>query len=146
MRRNKGFTLIEVMIVVVIVGILAAVAIPNYSDYVTRSKTTEAVSALSDAKVRMEQYFQDNRYYSSDGAAGSTDCGVTMPATTHFTFACVSSNNGQAYVWTATGTLAMVGFTYTINQVNARGSSTSAAAIWPSLTGTGCWIATRSGC
>ena len=75
MRREKGFSLVEVMIVVVIIGILAAVAIPNYNDYLMRSKVPEATSRLSDLRVRMEQYFQDNRTYAAAPAcnADTTD-------------------------------------------------------------------------
>src|SRR6202043_2582899 len=60
---DSGFTLLEVMIVVAIVAILAAIAIPNYSDYVKRGKIIEATSGLSDLRTRYEQYFLDNRTY-----------------------------------------------------------------------------------
>jgi type IV pilus assembly protein PilE len=133
------------MIVLAIIGILAAIALPNYNDYVTRGRITEAVGSLSDARVRMEQYFQDNRFYNADGSVGNTTCGnVTVANTNSFTFACVSSNSGQAYVWTATGTGSMGGFSYTINQANARASATTAAAVWPSLTAT-CWLTSKGG-
>ena len=53
MNRPRGFTLIELMIVVGIIAILASIAIPSYSDYVRRSRITEAVSALSGMRVRI---------------------------------------------------------------------------------------------
>jgi type IV pilus assembly protein PilE len=146
MKNNAGFTLIELMIVVAIIGVLAMVALPNYNDYITRSRITEAVSRLSDAKVRMEQYFQDNRYYSTDGVAATTTCGLTVPPSTYFSFSCAVSNSGQAYVWTATGTGSMAGFSYTINQQNAMSSAIASGAVWPAMTQSACWITNKSGC
>src|SRR6516162_2622938 len=61
--HSDGFTMLEVMIVVAIVGILAAIALPNYSDYVKRGKIIEATSALSDLRTRYEQFYLDNRTY-----------------------------------------------------------------------------------
>ena len=63
--RASGFTLIEIMIVVAIVGILAAIAYPSYSEYVQRSRIMDATSGLNDVRTRMEQYFQDNRTYAN---------------------------------------------------------------------------------
>ena len=145
MNKLRGFTLIELMIVVAIIGTLAAIAIPNYNDYIIQSRTTEAVSTLSDVKVRMEQYFQDNRFYNTDGSTSAT-CGLTAAATKFFTFSCVASGNGQAFVWTASGTGPMQKFSYTINQQNARNSAIAAGAVWPAATGTGCWITSKGGC
>jgi len=71
--NHSGFTLIELMVVVAIVAILAAVALPAYNDYVTRSKLTDAVTGLSDFRVRMEQFYQDNRRYDGGGLGG---CGA----------------------------------------------------------------------
>ena len=55
--------MIELMVVVVVIAILSAIAIPQYNDYITRSRITTATAALADAAVRMEQFFQDNRVY-----------------------------------------------------------------------------------
>ena len=68
MQRYKGFTLIEVMIVVAIIAILATVALPAYTDYVRRGKIAEGTSALLAMKTKMEQYFADNRSYTTPGA------------------------------------------------------------------------------
>ncbi len=65
----RGFTLIEVMITVAVIAILAAVALPNYIEYVTRSKLVEAKTNLSDMRTRLEQYFLDNRAYPGTCAA-----------------------------------------------------------------------------
>src|ERR1700682_5659303 len=62
-HRARGFTLIEMMIVVGVIGILAAIAIPNYSDYVRRGKIIEATQRLSEARTKLEQWFLDNRTY-----------------------------------------------------------------------------------
>ena len=59
-RLQKGFTLIELMIVVAIIGILAAVALPAYQDYTIRAKVSELVLAASSAKVTISENIQNN--------------------------------------------------------------------------------------
>ena len=60
---QKGFTLIEILIVVAIIGILATITIPMYQDYVTRAKNSAAMSDLKNVKTAMEAYFSDNQTY-----------------------------------------------------------------------------------
>ncbi|WP_040239234.1 type IV pilin protein [Chromohalobacter japonicus] len=68
MRRAHGFSLIELMIVLVIIGILAAIAIPSYTDYVRKANRADAQATLTQWAYRMErQYTQDN-LYDTDGA------------------------------------------------------------------------------
>lgn len=59
-RQAKGFTLIELMIVVAIVGILASIAIPAYQDYIARAQTSEALVLLSGAKTPLAEYYANN--------------------------------------------------------------------------------------
>lgn len=126
---SRGFTLIEALIVMTLLGILAAVAIPNYSRYVTRGNLVEATNALSEYRVRMEQFYQDNRAYQN--ATGN--CGAAVPTNLqNFAITCAIAAAGQAYTATATGAAGVAGFVYTINQANAR-ATTALPASWGSL-------------
>ena len=148
--RQRGFTLIEVMIVVVIVAILAAIAIPNYRDYVTRGRIVEATAGLGDARNKMEQYFQDNRTYPtgcviSPTAAGATQ--VQLQALQNFTLSC-GALTATTYTVTATGTNTMVGFSYTVDQNNTRTSTFSGSgnsAGYTSASPNTCWVIRKGG-
>lgn len=141
MKLQKGFSLIELMVVVVIIGILSAVAIPAYSDYVVRGKLVEATSTLASLRVRMEQFFQDNRTYQLAGG-----CGVVMPvapAVKYFTLGCVAPTaNTYIITATATATGGVNGFVFNINETNAK-ATPGVPAGW--LTSTTCWVANRGG-
>ena len=63
-KSNNGFTLVELMITVAILGVLAAVAIPAYSNYVNRAKQSDAIIGLKAAQMSQEQYFSENGEYS----------------------------------------------------------------------------------
>ncbi|MBV8208659.1 MAG: prepilin-type N-terminal cleavage/methylation domain-containing protein [Burkholderiaceae bacterium] len=116
MRREQGFTLIELLVAIVIIGILAAVAIPQYTRYVQRGDLVEGTNALAAYRVQMEQWYQDNNSY-ANGAA----CGVVPPATpplVNFTVACALNGGAQAYIATATSLGPIAGFKYTVDQNN----------------------------
>ena len=76
--RARGYTLIEIMIVVVIVAILAGIAFPSYQDSVRKSRRSEAKSALSDLAARQEQFFNDNKRYTDNFA--SLGASATTPS------------------------------------------------------------------
>jgi type IV pilus assembly protein PilE len=128
-RANQGFTLLELMIVVAIIGILTMVALPAYSDYITRGKLAEATSALPDGRVKMEQFFQDNRTYAG---------GPCPSATASFTYAC-SNLGASTYTITATGTGNLSAYSYTIDQTNTRTSTT------PWGDSASCWVVKKGG-
>ena len=67
-KLNRGFTLIELMIVVAIIGILAAVAIPMYLDYAVRAQVGQGINLASGAKVAVTEYYQDQGVFPGDNA------------------------------------------------------------------------------
>lgn len=150
MRKFRGFTLIELMITIAIVAILAAVAVPQYRDYVVRSRLAEATAGLADARVRMEQFFQDNRTYPTH----ATPCIATAPANPatqvqltltgqSFDFSC-SAVTATTYTITATGKGSMVGFGFTIDQSNVRTTSAVPSG-WSLPSPNNCWVARKGG-
>lgn len=73
--RVRGFTLVELMMVIAVIGILAAIAVPQYNEYLRRAKRTAAKSHLIDISSRQQQYLLDRRQY----AASVADLGMTTP-------------------------------------------------------------------
>ena len=141
MRRHTGFTLIEVMIVVAIIAILSAIAVPNYSEYVLRSRLTDGISSLAGMRVKMEQYFQDNRRYDGTPAACTTGSIAPPPSANHFTFNC-GTPTATTYTITATGSGPLNGFVYTLNQDNTR-ATTAVASGWSN--GNCGWVIKKDG-
>ncbi len=72
MKSQKGFTLIEVMVAVVIVAILATIAIPSYREYVIRSHRRAAQAAIMEIATQQQQYFVANRWYATAAQLGYT--------------------------------------------------------------------------
>lgn len=141
MKKHSGFTLIEIMVVVVIIGILAAIAVPQYTEYVRRSQLTEAQSVLSDLRVQMEQYYQDNRTYI--GAGGINNCGARTPvlgSVRFFGIACAATLT--TYTLTATGNAGTrtALFSYTINQQNLRTTTGVPPGFAPIVLPANCWV------
>ena len=141
MKKQLGFTLIELMMVVMIAAVLAAVAVPAYTSYIARGKVAQVTGALSEAKVRMEQSFNSVRTYAT--TPGGLDCAddlfVPLFSDTAFSVA-VSACSDTTFTITATGLSAkgMSGYTYTINQSGDKTSTTPAAT-----TPQNCWLQSK---
>lgn len=140
--RNKvntsGFTLIELMVTVVVIAILAAVALPSYRNYAIRGKIPDATAGLSTKRVRMEQWFQDNRKYSGIPASLAND----STSSKYFSFA-IATPTDTSYTITATGKDAMSGFAYSIDQTGAKASTVTGVSGWDG--NTGCWVTKQGG-
>ncbi len=77
-KAQQGFTLIELMIVVAIIGILAAVAIPAYQDYTVRSRVTEGLSLASAAKTSVSEFFSSNNTFPTNNASAGLPASASI--------------------------------------------------------------------
>lgn len=144
MKMQRGFTLVEIMIVVAIVGILTAVALPMYTSYMVRGKLVDAQSALTSARVKMEQYFQDHRtYVGGEADVSASPAGACPLDTGYFAYACVTT--ATTFTITASnlagqGLGAANSYAYTIDASNAKATTRFAGAGNSST----CWL-TKAG-
>ena len=139
-RIARGFTLIEVMIVVAIVAILAAVAIPSYRDYILRGQLVDATTLLAGTRADMERYYQDNRRYTAVSAAITPPCARSQG---NFDLTCsVLTNN--TFTLLATGKDAAIGFQYSFDEQEVRRTLNTGAS-WPTPAppNNRCWVLKR---
>jgi type IV pilus assembly protein PilE len=139
MKMQKGFSLIEVLIVLTILGILASLVVPAYSEYVIRGRIPDATSNLASKRVALEQFYQDNRTY-----LGAPACNADTTTSAYFDFSC-TVQTAETYTLEAAGKGPMAGFNYSVDQANTKQTNSApadwAAAAMPAT----CWITRKGG-
>ena len=114
-NQTKGFTLVELMIVVAIIGILAAIAVPSYQDYITRSQASEPVQLLAGLKTPLMEFRNDRGHWPSNiGQAGS---GASVEGVLKGKYAELSNVVGGG------GSSGLISITATVSLGNAKGTT-----------------------
>lgn len=106
MRRDSGFTLVEIMIALIVVGVLAAIAIPNYTRYVQRTNQSAAQQAMVEIASRAEQYRLDAREYPNGLAAngGQLNVGIPDDVDRYYDVTLATDNSATPPTYTVTAT------------------------------------------
>ena len=135
-KKQQGFTLIELMIVIAIVGILAAIALPAYQDYTVRAKMSEALANLAEAKTTVAEYYSANNYMPAD----ATVAGINTSRNTDIVASILYASSSNLPVLTAAvqasvipGDTAGTAYTFELSGTTGAGNR----IIWKCKPGTG---------
>lgn len=129
--RARGFTLVELMVVVVIVSILTMIAVPTYSYFMKKSRRGDAEATLMDIAQREQQYLIDARAYAPDTptlyACAPAPCGVPVDVSSYYTIV-IAAPGGAPPTFTVTatpiaGSVQAGDYTLTLDNTGARGPS-----------------------
>lgn len=120
LNRNSGFTLIELMIVIAIIGILAGITYPSYKEYVMKGRRSEAKSALFQVQLAQEKWRASNNTYGTLAQIGT-------PAAANYTIA-VNNPTATAYTATATPKALQTGDKCGVYQINESGTKSVSGA------------------
>lgn len=124
------------MVVTLVIAVLAAIAYPQYQNYVLRAKIAEGTAGLLTLQAQMERYYQNHRTYANKSETVKSPCALA-PKAGEFDLACSGTPTASAYTIKAEGR----GFTFTVNQQNTRtteGAWGDCATAWILSKGQGC--------
>ena len=128
MKNQKGFTLIELMIVIAILGILVAIALPAYQDYSVRAKMSEGLAAAAPAKLAISETASDLGSLASVTAANT---GFSFPNATSYVSTVVIRDNDKSILVTTQNTGAdPAGATLTLTPLPAGGNAANTQLVW----------------
>ena len=147
LKDSRGFTLVELMIVVAIVGVLAAIAYPSYSQYILKSHRTDARNAVLDLASRQERFFSINNAYSTSpaalgyGATASTfPVSVSVSGQSYYTLTATISSAPSGFVAIAIPVSPQTADTKCYSfQVDQSGAQSNLDSGGSALSTTGCW-------
>lgn len=137
MKKQSGFTLIELMIVVAIIGILAAIALPAYQDYVIKAKMAEPILATSQCRTTIAEVYQ-TAPAGTKVAIDGWGCGESGAATTQYVGALHTDANGVITVTVQAINAAVDGKTVTLTPVDSANKALTTAAIPTQVSGFKC--------
>jgi prepilin-type N-terminal cleavage/methylation domain-containing protein len=131
---QQGYTLLELMIVVAIIGIIGSIAVPSYTDYIEKGRATEATATLANLRIQMEQCYQDVRDYTQCAAFCTPASGDVF-----FSYSCTPAATADTYTLSAAGVGNMSSFSFSVDEGNNKNS------VFSGTTGAGCWLSSKTG-